>query len=534
MRGFRIELGEIEAALTEHPAVEVPPRSCARTRPAIVSLVGYVVPAAGRSVDTADVLAVAARALPTYMVPSALVVHRSAAAECQRQARSSGAAGAGLPDCASSARRRLRSRGIVAEVFSRRPRRRPRRPGRRLLRTRRQLADRDAGRGAPRRSARGARCRSGCYSRHPLSKRSPHASRACRHGRCRRWWRWIAPARIPLSLAQQRMWFLNRFDPSSAVNNIVRRHPHGRRSRPRRVAGRDHRPDGPARVAAHRLSRTVAGGPSRSCLRDAQCRSGPHPGPGRRGELLDRPQIVVDRPDSTSPTEVPLRVHVCSVRASSDTEHVLGSWCTTSPPTVGRWRPLARDVMVAYVAARRWEPPAWAPLPVQYADFALWQREVLGSEDDPESLICAADRLLARGARRSARPARPARRPAAAAVAVVSGCDGTVRDPGRRCTLAWSSWPASTVRRCSWWCTARWRFCWRELSGTEDIAIGTPIAGRGDAALDDLIGMFVNTLVLRTESISARRSTSCCAARGRPTCRRSATPMCRSSGSSRS
>ena len=75
--------------------------------------------------------------------------------------------------------------------------------------------------------------------------------------------------------------------------------------------------------------------------------------------------------------------------------------------------------------------------------------------------------------------------------------------PWDRCAVAGgaATGGAGAMRRCSWWCMSALAVLLAPVGRADDIAIGTPVAGRGEARLDDLVGMFVNTLVLRTRSI---------------------------------
>src|SRR5690606_10606386 len=304
---------------------------------------------------------------------------------------------------------------------------------------------------------------------------------------------------VPLSPAQRRMWFLNRLgtdsgrDPAAgAVDNIpVALRLRGALDTAALDAALSDL------VARHEILRTLYPQTPRGPV---QLIRPVHPVPALTptdvdaSALVDTVQAIAVRGFDVA-EEVPLRVRLLRSGPEDHTlvfvvHHIAADGVSMSV--------LVRDLITAYAARRGGAAPDWSPLEVQYADYALWQREVLGEENDPDSAVSA--QLAFWRAELADLPAQldlPADRPRPA-VSTYRGAthafelDADLRAAVDRIAAGHNATPFMVVHAALAALLAR-------LSGTTDIAIGTPIAGRGEAGLDDVVGMFVNTLVLRTE-----------------------------------
>ncbi|OBQ53051.1 hypothetical protein A4U61_02135 [Streptomyces sp. H-KF8] len=158
-------------------------------------------------------------------------------------------------------------------------------------------------------------------------------------------------------------------------------------------------------------------------------------------------------------------------------------------------RPLFEDLAEAYRARLAGEAPGWRPLPVQYADYAHWQRRTLVESGALEGDLAYWKQALAGLPEEPGlRPDRP--RPAQAghlggAVPVSFGPD--VMNGVRRLARAERCTPFMVLH------AALVATLTRMGAGT-DVPIGSPVAGRSSDELRGLVGFFVNTLVLRADA----------------------------------
>ncbi|MCM3886205.1 condensation domain-containing protein, partial [Frankia sp. R82] len=515
LRGLRIELGEIERALEAAPDVRQAAVCHRPDAPPALQLVGYVVPAevvAAEVVpaETATAVATAlgetardhvSRVLPGYMVPQAVVVldrlPRTTNGKLDRAA---------LPEpvaTASTAGRRPRDarEGLLAERFAA------------VLGVDRVGVDDDfftlGGHSllvmrlcAAIRATFGVEITPRAVFEAPtvarLARRMDTAG-AARPAVGRR----IRPQQLPLSHAQQRMWVLGQLEGPSPTYNIPLT---WRLTGPLDLAVLRTAVDDV--VARHEALRTVfpalapEGEPVQRILDPAQVhvpfevidRTAPaQPGP-QDSELADLLVAAAAHPFDLE-REVPIRV---TVVRRTPTLHLAQLLIHHIAADEGSDLPLSRDLSTAYRARAAGGAPDWAPLPVQYADYALWQRDLLGDESDPTSPAAVSRRFwratlaglpveLALPTDRP-RPDEPTHAGGIVTASIDADLVTALRALGREHDASLFMVVRSAVATLL-----------HRLGAGVDVPIGTPVSGRVDAALDDLVGFFLNTLVLRTD-----------------------------------
>ncbi|MFF9332075.1 amino acid adenylation domain-containing protein [Streptomyces albogriseolus] len=496
LRGFRVEPGEIEAVLAAHPGVA---RAAVLPRHAgsgALHLVAYTVPSGDAPVSPADLRAHAAAHLPEHMVPAACVpvdaLPLTANGKLDVQA---------LPDpdftaAASGTRPTTPEQALVCALFED------------MLRLPRESVGVDAGffdlGGDSLLATRLlARLRHETGAEIPITAlfETPTPAALARRlavraqdalprpvlGEAAR------PERVPLSFAQERMWFLNRLDEGAATYHIPLLVPVGpdldAEALDAALGDLADRHESLRTVIAEHdgvpYQRILTPGELRPVLRRIDCPS---------AEAAAHVTAALRRRfDLTA--ESPLAVWLLG----TGTERVLLFVLHHAAADGWSLGPFAADLSAAYASRRAGRAPDWTPPAVQYADYALWQRALLAPGPDGPGRIerltahwrTALDGLPEECTLPGDRPRPTAPRGDGAHVELA--VDPTLHRAllrladreGASLFMVLHAAVSALLTRCG---------------AGEDIVLGTPVAGRTEPGLDPLIGLITNTLVLRADT----------------------------------
>ena len=298
---------------------------------------------------------------------------------------------------------------------------------------------------------------------------------------------------VPLSYAQQRLWFLYRFDPAAATYHM----PGAFRLRGRldqsalarslakvaerhailRTTYRDGDDGVPEQVIHQRLPITIAGRQLTGLStgeRQARARK-------LAGDSIRQPFDLE--------AAAPWRVLLITL---ADQDHLLVVTLHHIAADGASIPLLMQELEHCYQAYRRGEQPALAALPVQYADYAAWQRNWLEAGEKERQLAYWRDRLGPASCvldlpTDRARPATPSHRGAEHGFVLPAALAEQLRRLAQR-------------RRCTLFVVlaAAFKLLLHRYSGQSDVRIGVPVANRQRLETERLLGCFVNTVVLRT------------------------------------
>ncbi|WP_139825969.1 non-ribosomal peptide synthetase, partial [Mycobacterium parmense] len=301
---------------------------------------------------------------------------------------------------------------------------------------------------------------------------------------------------IPLSFAQNRLWFIDQLQGPSPVYNMA--------AAMRLSGGLDVEALGAALadvVARHESLRTLFtapdGTPQQVVVPAEQADFGwdvvdaSRWSQNRLHEALE----VAARETFDLATDIPLRAHLFRIAAD---EHVVVAVVHHIAADGWSLRPLVADLGAAYASRCAGQAPDWAPLPVQYVDYTLWQRAQFGNLDDSASRVAAQlayweDALAGLPERVQLPTDRPYPLVADMAGATVAvDWPAELQQQVARLAREHNATSFMVVQ-------AALVVLLSKISASSDVAVGFPIAGRRDPALDDLVGFFVNTLVLRAD-----------------------------------